>query len=364
MQQRPSSTGREFGATAAVGPTFAVAALPVTLLAVLLGSASLAQAGNPNCPPPVLPGGIVPNNWSCKTGTQGVGQNSAPVGTPGAMQGNPNCPPPVVNGITPKNWSCKTGTQAVPSAGPAPPQRPSQTAGSCFPAKKTTRTLATVQDLATRVFDNYQDRPIFIAPISNLQGSYLVALSGTQLLTKLGQTTGLPEDISTSLGLPEPYSESVIRSLNAYDGGRGVPSGSALYLVGHSLGGMVAQRLAANTGFSGRWRVAQVITLGSPRTNGTTGGVTVRRFAANGDPVPALAPAAWRATGFDAKAQTWVDNAVPASERWNPFAPHLHYPQSRDLSDYDALGLPINLPNRGTVLVLAATPQQVCDAKY
>ena len=26
-------------------------------------------------------------------------------------QGNPNCPPPVINGVVPKNWSCKTGTQ-------------------------------------------------------------------------------------------------------------------------------------------------------------------------------------------------------------------------------------------------------------
>lgn len=340
------------------------------MLAILLCVPLPALAQNPNCPPPVLPGGIVPKNWSCKTGTQGVGQNQPSGGTvatgaPGAIQGNPNCPPPVVNGVTPKNWSCRTGTQAVPNAGPAHPQGPSQRAGRCFPAKKTTRTLATMQDLATRVFDNYQDRPIFIAPIDNRQGSYLVALSGTQwLLDKLGQATGLPEDISTSLGLPEPYSASVIRSLNAYDGGRGVPGGASLYLVGHSLGGMVAQRLMANPGLSGRWQVAQVITLGSPRTNASTGGVPVRRFAAHGDPVPALAPAAWRVTGFDAKAQTWVDNAVPPNERWNPFAPHLHYPGSRDLGDYDALGQPIRWPDRGTVLVLAAGPQQVCEANY
>jgi hypothetical protein len=42
--------------------------------------------------------------YSCPTGTQGV-------------VGNPNCPPPVLpGGITPKNWSCKTGRQARDAA--------------------------------------------------------------------------------------------------------------------------------------------------------------------------------------------------------------------------------------------------------
>ena len=50
--------------------------------------------GNPNCPPPQLPGGGTPKNWSCPTRTQGI-------------EGNPLCPPPVMQGgMVPRNWSC------------------------------------------------------------------------------------------------------------------------------------------------------------------------------------------------------------------------------------------------------------------
>ena len=77
-------------------------------------SANGKAQGNPNCPPPVI-NGITPNNWSCRTDTQGV-------------QGNPNCPAPVgmIDGIrtSPVNWSCP-GTQSLqniprtaPVAGP------------------------------------------------------------------------------------------------------------------------------------------------------------------------------------------------------------------------------------------------------
>jgi len=64
------------------------------LVTVLMIGASLAaEAGNPNCPPPVLPGGIVPKNWSCKTGTQAVpGPSTQPTNPPSGSPSTGNQP--------------------------------------------------------------------------------------------------------------------------------------------------------------------------------------------------------------------------------------------------------------------------------
>jgi hypothetical protein len=50
--------------------------------------------GNPNCPPPVLPGGITPKNWSCKTGQQARDAADAfsGRGTPDRASGRPAAP--------------------------------------------------------------------------------------------------------------------------------------------------------------------------------------------------------------------------------------------------------------------------------
>ncbi|MCC6718104.1 MAG: alpha/beta fold hydrolase [Acetobacteraceae bacterium] len=322
-----AATGMEVG----VGGLWRWAGTALLLLATMMGAA-VAQSG------------------SRPTGTQGV-------------QGNPNCPPPVIGGVIPRNWSCPTGTQRVlPRGDTAQPP----VAARCVPREGAPyRLLVDMHDMAVLVFDNYGAgrQPIFIARISNMTNpqSYLVALSGTQVvLDRLQQTTGLGEDILASVNLRDSYSRSVIRALRGYDGGRGVPAGAQLVLVGHSLGGMVAQNLAASAEFNRRWRPQVVVTLGSPRTVALPIGLA-RRFAAVHDIVTTLSPAAWGLGGFDRRNQVWVDNGVPASEALNPIAPHLHYPDSQDLYDYDALGVPRG--RGGNVLTLDAAGQEYCPSQ-
>ena len=45
--------------------------------------------GNPNCPPPVLPGGIIPKNWSCPTGNQSPFKKDDPDGSKGIVRKPP-----------------------------------------------------------------------------------------------------------------------------------------------------------------------------------------------------------------------------------------------------------------------------------
>jgi pimeloyl-ACP methyl ester carboxylesterase len=150
--------------------------------------------------------------------------------------------------------------------------------------------------------------------------------------------------------------------MGAYNSGRGVPQGASVYLVGHSLGGMVAQNLAASGDFTARWTVRRVVTLGSPRTVDLPTGI-VRRFAAIGDPIPQLSPAAWDLGGFNLSNQIWVDNAVPPNEAGNPIAPHLHYPDSRDLGSYDALGERTNVQQVRNIFVLDPASQEYCPSQ-
>jgi len=317
----------------------------------------------------MLAAAFVLGGWMLAAAGAGAQSGSRPTGTQGQV-GNPNCPPPVINGITPRNWSCPTGTQRVVPPPQArqddPTTRPLAVDRCVARSGAPYGLLLDMHDMAKLVFDNYGAgrQPIFIARISNMTNpkSYLVALSGTQVvMDRVQQTTGLGEDMLASVGVRDAYSRSVYRALQAYDGGRGVPGYAHLILVGHSLGGMVAQNLAADRDFATRWNPRAVITLGSPRTTNLGIGV-VRRFAARGDPIPLLSPAGWGLGGFDARAQTWVDPAVPHSERFNPIAPHLHYPESSDLRGFDALGVP-RVGRQGNVVVLDAVGQAYCPAQ-
>ena len=290
----------------------------------------------------------------------GAAQSSSrPTGTQG-VEGNPNCPPPVIGGITPRNWSCPTGTPPrVPQAQATRPQA----GGRCIARTAAPyRSLRTQREVAQLIFDNYAAgrHPIFIARITNMgnPNSYLVALSGTQVgLDRLQQTTGLGEDILASANIRESFSRSVVRGLEAHGGGRGVPAGAQLVMVGHSLGGMVAQNLAASRDFTARWKPIAVVTMGSPRTVMLPAGL-VKRFAVAGDIVPTLSLATWGLGGFDASTQTWIEN-MPAGRWRDVYTAHMRYPTASDLLGYDALGV----PSGNTLLILDAVGQEYCPSQ-
>lgn len=192
--------------------------------------------------------------------------------------------------------------------------------------------LRTMQDMAALVFANYEVHPILIGKVEGYANRYLVALSGTEF--KPGQATQLLEDIAASVNGLDSYSLFVLSALNEYNNGRGVPKGAELLLLGHSLGGMVAQNIAGNTQRFSQWRPVRVITLGSPKTNFLPPTITLRMFGGKGDPVLSLSLIA--AVGLPS--QIWVDSGARGQPWILGFEHHLNYPFSVDLPRYNAYG--------------------------
>ena len=67
-----------------------------------------------------------------------------------------------------------------------------------------------------------------------------------------------------------------------------VPKGANLVIAGHSLGGMVAQQVAADSTIKSKYNVLNTVTYGSPLISGLTREGTVRRLGDTRDVVPAL----------------------------------------------------------------------------
>jgi hypothetical protein len=198
--------------------------------------------------------------------------------------------------------------------------------------------MRTMRDMAALVFDNYKDatrpnrEPILIAKIAYQQNQYLIALSGTEF--KMKQATGLLEDIQASLNMADPYSLFLLSALHEYNGRRGVPHGASIILVGHSLGGMVAQHFASDRERFFQWTPLKVLTIGSPRTSFLPS-TQVTQFAGEGDPVVSLSPIAFTAIF----SQISVDSGAPG--KWpGDIQNHLNYPKSVKLGNYDAMGNP------------------------
>ena len=116
--------------------------------------------------------------------------------------------------------------------------------------------------------------------------SWAVLIPGTQSLGAWGAS---PMDTATSVqeyvGAPSAMGAAVVAAL----GRAGVRRGEPVLLAGHSQGGLVAMRLAADPDFRQRYEVTSVLTAGSPTGHvPTPQGVSVLHLEHGGDVVPAL----------------------------------------------------------------------------
>jgi pimeloyl-ACP methyl ester carboxylesterase len=191
--------------------------------------------------------------------------------------------------------------------------------------------------------------PILIGQIKGMYGGrdrYLVALSGTETSDQgMGQTTFLMEDLYNGFNInvagfrvaEDAYSKFIKSALFEYNRRRGVPMGSQLVLAGHSLGGMVAQNIAADTLGFGDWTPVRVITMGSPKTVFLPN-VPSRLFGATCDPIPWLA----LLSVVGQFQLIRVDPGLPYNPntivRGLSIDCHMHYPTSRDFPNFDAMG--------------------------
>lgn len=110
---------------------------------------------------------------------------------------------------------------------------------------------------------------------------YLVMLSGTEKVHN--QATFAMTDLKQGFNSPNPFSKAVINAIKTV-----VPKGSHLIFAGHSLGGMVAQMVAADEGIKKDYDVSLTITFGSPLIYLHKQEGTVVRLREEGDAVPYL----------------------------------------------------------------------------
>jgi hypothetical protein len=120
-----------------------------------------------------------------------------------------------------------------------------------------------------------------------LQRVYLVTISGTELVNdkRSGQpqATNWVSNIKLAYGFENEALKNARKVLL-----REVPAGSKLILAGHSQGGMVAQKLAADPRITESYQVLNTVTFGAPLVALGHRQGTTKRIAAFGDPVPRL----------------------------------------------------------------------------
>lgn len=152
-----------------------------------------------------------------------------------------------------------------------------------------TRTVTDSTEIYELVRDGYnqgQKGPISITKGTLRQGLssktvYLVTLSGTELV--FNQSTEVLTDLLSGFDLNNPYYYNVVRVIQ-----QNVPRGANLILAGHSLGGMVAQQVAADSAIKANYNVLNTVAFGSPLLSvGSREGV-VRRLGDVSDVVPYL----------------------------------------------------------------------------
>lgn len=108
---------------------------------------------------------------------------------------------------------------------------------------------------------------------------YLITLSGTELVEN--QSTGYWTDIKVGFNQDNAYLQNVVAVIKA-----NIPAGSNLVLAGHSLGGMVAQQVAANSDIKRDYNVLNTVTFGSPVISAGAREGVVKRLGDTSDIVP------------------------------------------------------------------------------
>lgn len=136
---------------------------------------------------------------------------------------------------------------------------------------------------------------------------YLVALSGTEQVEN--QSTGYMTDLKAGFNLDNPYQQNVVKAIT-----ENVPANSNLILAGHSLGGMIAQQVAANSTIKDGYNVLKTVTFGSPLISAGSREGDVKRLGDTSDVVPYLSASGlvWQAFGLNRENGGYGTDAVAA----------------------------------------------------
>lgn len=110
---------------------------------------------------------------------------------------------------------------------------------------------------------------------------YLITLSGTEIVEN--QSTGYITDLKVGFNCNNAYLRNTVSVIL-----NNIPRESNLILSGHSLGGMVAQQVAADNSIKKNYNVLNTVTFGSPMISKGRREGTVKRLGDIADIVPYL----------------------------------------------------------------------------
>ena len=113
------------------------------------------------------------------------------------------------------------------------------------------------------------------------QDVYLVTFSGTELV--MNQSTDVIADLLSGFNTNNPYYYNAVKVIREH-----VKRGSKLVLAGTSLGGMIAQQVAANPTIKKEYQVLNTIGFGAPLLSQGFREGTIRRLGDWADPIPYL----------------------------------------------------------------------------
>ena len=152
-----------------------------------------------------------------------------------------------------------------------------------------TATFTNAAQLANYVSDGYNQGTK--GPITITKGTlkktfsskeiYLVTLSGTEWV--FNQSTEALTDLFAGFNLGNAYYYNVVNVIL-----QNIPKGANLVLAGHSLGGMIAQQVAADATIKAKYNVLNTVTFGSPLLAAGFREGTVKRLGDISDIVPLL----------------------------------------------------------------------------
>ena len=184
---------------------------------------------------------------------------------------------------------------------------------------------------------------------------YLVCIAGTEIIG--GHANNADADLMSGFNLPNQYEREVRRIIE-----ENIPKGSNLMITGHSLGGMIAQQVCADSQLKEDYNILYTIAFGSPVVKGQSGYEgTLYRLCDKNDYVTYLGVGSNLALNFSkdlledkglSLASTGtvtrdggysgngITNVIAHPELNNPHSAHMSYINEQTWGDVDVCGIP------------------------